>query len=130
MKVAPLAMVSSTQGIGRSSRRGDKEVVVLDILRCFYVGPTKEGRTKKNNSRTQADTGKIEFGLFNWGNAIQHGTERYFLLTLTTRISEPRTTWKTMMSGHISCGGMPHMLSDASRPGGPRNVWHLREEAL
>ena len=58
--------------VGRDSRPGEKQQV-LDILRCFFVDPNAHGRTRENASRTQADTMKVEFGLFNWGDAIQQG---------------------------------------------------------
>ena len=44
---------------------GEKNAV-LEILRCFFVDPNAHGRTKENASRTQTDTMKVQFGLFNW----------------------------------------------------------------
>ena len=64
---------SGLDSVGRNSRPGEKNAV-LEILRCFFVDPNAHGRTKENAIRTQTDTMKVEFGLFNWGDAIQQGT--------------------------------------------------------
>ena len=69
----PVLRFAGLDAVGRDSRPGEKNAV-LEILRCFFVDPSARGRTRENASRTQADTMKVEFGLFNWGDAIQSGT--------------------------------------------------------
>ena len=69
----PVLRFAGLDAVGRDSRPGEKNAV-LEILRCFFVDPSARGRTRENASRTQADTMKVEFGLFNWGEAIQSGT--------------------------------------------------------
>ena len=69
----PVLRFAGLDSVGRDSRPGEKNAV-LEILRCFFVDPNAHGRTRENASRTQTDTMKVEFGLFNWGDAIQSGT--------------------------------------------------------
>ena len=69
----PVLRFAGLDLVGRNSRPGEKNAV-LEILRCFFVDPNAHGRTRENASRTQTDTMKVEFGLFNWGDAIQSGT--------------------------------------------------------
>ena len=70
----PVLRWAGLTNYGHNSRPGEKQQI-LDILRRFFVDPTREGRTRESVSRSRADTAKVEFGLYKWGAAFELGTD-------------------------------------------------------